>query len=61
VSIESEKCPVQLVFNGKLRKCMGVTYVKAKENALKNPSLADALAHEDEGEEIPPTRSSTSE
>jgi hypothetical protein len=52
VSVESEKCPVQMVFNGKLRKYMGVAYVKAKENALKNPSLADALAHEDEEEEM---------
>jgi len=31
---------------------MGVAYVKAREDALKNPSLTDALAQEDEEEEI---------
>ena len=51
-SADSEKCPVQLVFHGKLRKYMGVAYVKAKENALRNPSLADALVHEEEEEEM---------
>ena len=51
-SAESEKCPVQLVFDGKLRKYMGVGYVKAKEDALRNPSLADALAREEDEEEM---------
>jgi hypothetical protein len=51
-STESQKCPVQLVFRGKLNKYMGVVYVKAKEDALRNPTLAHALAHEDEEEEI---------
>src|SRR5277367_6843726 len=46
-SAESEKCPVQLVFHGKLSKYMGITYIKAKEDALENPSLTDALARED--------------
>lgn len=51
-SLESEKCPVQLVFDGKLRKYMGVEYVKVKGDALRNPSLTDALAREDEEEEM---------
>jgi hypothetical protein len=57
-SAESEKCPVQLVFHGKLSKYMGITYIKAKEDALENPSLTDALAREDEEEEteIPTTK-----
>jgi hypothetical protein len=51
-SAESEECPVQLVFDGKLRKYMGVACVKAKEDALRNPSLTDALAGEDDEEEM---------
>jgi len=51
-SMESEKCPVQLVFRGKLNKYMGVAYVKAKEDSLRNPTLTDALMREDEGEEM---------
>ena len=31
---------------------MGVAYVKAKEDALRNPSLADALAREEDEEEM---------
>ena len=31
---------------------MGVEYVKAKEDAVRNPSLADALAREDDEEEM---------
>ena len=42
-STKSEKCPVQLVFRGKLNKYMGVAYVKAKEDSLRNPMLTDAL------------------
>ena len=52
VNVESEKCPVQLVFHGKLRKYIGITYVKTKEDALRNPMLTDALMREDEEEEI---------
>jgi len=42
-SVESEKCSVQLMFHGKLRKYIGVRYIKAKEDALRNPTLTDAL------------------
>lgn len=51
-SIDSEKCPVQLVFRGKLNKYMGVANVKAKEDVVRNPSLADALVREDKEEDI---------
>ena len=51
-SVESEKYPVQLMFHGKLRKYIGITYIKAKENGLRNPTLTDALLREDEEEEI---------
>ena len=51
-SVDSEKCPVQLVFHGKLRKYIGITYVKTKEDALRNPTLVHALALEDEEEEM---------
>ena len=43
---------MQLVFYGKLRKYMGVVHVKAKKDAVNNPSLIDALVREDEEEEI---------
>jgi hypothetical protein len=52
VSTETEKCPVQLIFRGKLRKYIGITYIKEKEDALRNPTLTDALMREDEEEEI---------
>ena len=46
------------MFRGKLSKYMGITYVKAKEDALKNPSFVDALEREDEEEaiEVPMTK-----
>jgi len=42
----------------KLNKYMGMAYVKAKEDAVKKPSLADALVREDEEEEteVPTTK-----
>ena len=57
-SVESEKCPVQLVFHGKFRKYIGIAYLKAKEDTLKNPTLADALVREDEevDMEVPTTK-----
>lgn len=51
-SVDSEKCAVQLVFHGKLRKYIGITYLKAKEDTLRNPTFTNALAYEDEEEEI---------
>jgi hypothetical protein len=57
-SVESEKCAVQLMFHGKLRKYIGVRYIKAKEDGLRNPTLTDALLREDEEEgiEVPMTK-----
>ena len=52
VSAESEKCSVQLMFRGKLRKYMSVTYIEAKEDTLRNPTFSDALALEDDEEEV---------
>jgi len=41
-----------MVFNGKLRKYIGIMYLKEKEDALRNPMLAHALIQEDEEDEI---------
>ena len=34
-NVESEKCPVQPVFYGKLRKYIGITYIKVKEDTFR--------------------------